>query len=69
MSLVCLEIGGPNKLSIFTCLIRSLYGEKLKFFSPLGLMWNNRLQGGWSGHRTGNEEKLSNSPVCCLAAA
>ena len=25
------------------------------------------VQGGWSGGRTGNWEKLSNSQVCCLA--
>ena len=25
------------------------------------------LHGGWSGCRTGNREKLSNSQVCCLA--
>ena len=25
------------------------------------------VQGGWSGCRTGNGEKLSNSQLCCLA--
>ena len=32
-----------------------------------GMRTRNGLQGGWSGCRTGNGEKLSNSQVCCLA--
>ena len=66
-----LKVAGTS-LGIVTEFLYKIYEEAggtfCKFLgSKLDARKENLEQSGWSGCRTGNREKLSNSQVCCLA--